>query len=172
MRCSHCARLHETLAEVVRNAPAGRVAVESRQLPLDGACNPAARTGSADPVRCLAARARICVESTSGASAYDTALYARQATLTPEEVLQIGARFVPRAELERCLSSPQTERALADDVAAALRYVPEGVPVVLLNGRLGEAFPPFLYAMALSGGNPDDPAFASLPPPRAPAGAR
>jgi len=36
---------------------------------------------------------------------------------------------------------------------------------VLVNGRHGSAFPPFLYAIALAGGSPDHSAFDGLPPP-------
>jgi hypothetical protein len=53
---------------------------------------------------------------------------------------------------------------LADDIALALRYEPDGTPLVLVNGKKASAFAPFLYALVLTGGRADDAAFAALPP--------
>jgi serine/threonine-protein kinase len=60
-----------------------------------------------------------------------------------------------------------TDRRLREDVALAAKYHIEGTPLVLVNGRHGTSYPPFLLAMVLTGGSADDPAFARLPPPRA-----
>ena len=61
-------------------------------------------------------------------------------------------------------------RAVIAEAKAAGVYVfaggiDEGTPLVLVNGRRGAAFGPFLYAMVLTKGSPDHPAFAGLPPP-------
>jgi serine/threonine-protein kinase len=61
-------------------------------------------------------------------------------------------------------ASAETNAKLQDDIQLALRYELDGTPLVLLNGRKAVAFAPFLYAMVLTGGALDDPAFASLPP--------
>ena len=53
----------------------------------------------------------------------------------------------------------------SDGARIAYRDEGEGTPLVLVNGRLGSAFPPFLYAMTLARGSPDHPAFSALPPP-------
>ena len=163
--CGHCAELHETLAELEAALPPGSFSVESRQFPLDGECNPAVQQRGR-PVRCTAAWARICLEAHPRAPSFARALFARQAGLAPEDVFALAAPHASRGELEGCLASPETRRKLGDDVATALRYELEGTPLVLVNGRRGVAFPPFLYAMVLSGGSPDHPAFAALPPPR------
>ena len=70
-----------------------------------------------------------------------------------------------RKSLEACLASPETERKLQQDIASAARFGIDGTPLVLVNGRRGTSFGPFLYAMILTGGDASDPAFASLPPP-------
>jgi hypothetical protein len=62
--------------------------------------------------------------------------------------------------------SPATQARLSEDIAFAARYRPDGTPLVLVNGRKGTSFGPFLYAMALTGGAAEHPAFASLPPAR------
>jgi serine/threonine-protein kinase len=62
------------------------------------------------------------------------------------------------------MASAATAAKLQDDIQLALRYELDGTPLVLVNGRKAVAFPPFLYAMVLTRGALDDPAFASLPP--------
>ncbi len=163
VRCDHCAELHETLRALEREAP-GRFSVEARQFPLDAECNPYVQKGG-DPVRCLAARARICAEGRPGASEFATRLFAKQETLSSADVYAFAAGLQPRAELEACLKSPETAAKLKSDVELAVKYELEGTPLVLLNGRKAVSFPPFLYAMVLAGGRTDHPAFQALPPP-------
>jgi len=50
-------------------------------------------------------------------------------------------------------------------VALAAAYDPDGTPIVAVNGRHATSFAPFLYAIVLTKGSPDHPAFAGLPPP-------
>ena len=52
---------------------------------------------------------------------------------------------------------------LKSDIELAARYQIDGTPLVLVNGRKATSFPPFLYAMVLTGGRTDHPAFATLP---------
>ena len=70
-----------------------------------------------------------------------------------------------RPELERCVASPEVAQELAEDVDYAWEFEPDGTPLVLVNGRRGTSFGPFLYAMVLTGGDPEHPAFEALPPP-------
>jgi serine/threonine-protein kinase len=164
VRCGHCAELHETLAALEREAPAGSFSVEPRQFPLDGECNPFVRRGN-DPVRCLAARARICVEGRPGATAYAGRLFGKQETLSTADVYALAEAVMPRRELEACVARPETSEKLQSDIELATRYQIDGTPLVLLNGRKATSFPPFLYAMVLTGGRTDHPAFATLPAP-------
>jgi protein-disulfide isomerase len=166
VRCSHCAELHRVWDELERAVPAGSFSLESRFYPLDAACNPLIRArAAADPVRCLAPRVQICLEDRPEARALAGALFAEQRTLTTDRVYALAAAHAPRATLDACVASEKTATTLAADVALAARYEPDGTPIVLVNGRLGSALPPFLYAIVLAGGSPDHPAFASLPPP-------
>lgn len=163
IRCGHCADLHATLTALEREAPAGSFAVEPRQFPLDGACNPVIRQAS-DPVRCLAAQARICTEGRTGAAEYASRLFGQQASLTVDDVYRFANEVMGRAELERCVGSAETTRKLQSDIELAMRYELDGTPLVLLNGRKATSFAPFLYLMALTGGRADHPAFSGLPP--------
>jgi protein-disulfide isomerase len=166
VRCPHCAELHETLKYLRQKAPADSFQVEPRQFPLDGSCNPAIRQRGDDPVRCLAARAQICMEGHPAALDYSGALFARYRTLTPEQVFSLATPYKPRAEMEACVAGPQTQARIEEDAREATRHDFDGTPLVLVNGRKGSSFAPFLYAMVLTGGKPDHPAFASLPPPK------
>lgn len=162
--CGHCAELHRTIDYIETILPAGSYSVDSRNFPLDGNCNRYLGGRGPETERCIAARARVCVDRTGHGWEYTGALLREQPDLTPAEVRALAAPYLPAAELERCLTSPETAQALAADVDYAWQYRPDGTPLVLVNGRQGTAFGPFLYAMVLTGGDPDHPAFAALPP--------
>ncbi|HVR70890.1 MAG TPA: thioredoxin domain-containing protein [Vicinamibacteria bacterium] len=163
VRCPHCADLHETLKYLRQNTPGAAFQVEARQFPLDGACNPAVRQRGDDPVRCLAAKAQICLEGHPGAFDYAGALFARHSSLTAEQVYSLAGPYQPRADLQACVASAETQAKVEEDVREATRHDFDGTPLVLVNGRKGSSFGPFLYAMILTEGRADHPAFATLP---------
>jgi serine/threonine-protein kinase len=163
VRCPHCADLHETLKYLRKNAPGDSFQIEPRQFPLDGTCNPAMQQRASDPVRCLAAKAQICMEGNPGAFDYAAALFARYRTLREDQVLGLAEPYMPRAHLQACIASPETQSRLEEDAREATRHDFEGTPLVLVNGRKGSAFGPFLYAMVLTEGRPEHPAFNGLP---------
>lgn len=165
IRCEHCADLQKTLVSLQEHLPPGSFSADARQFPLDAECNPLLKSQPADPVRCLAARARICFEGHPKAGDYAQALFAKQKDLTKDQVFELAAPFMPRKKLEACVGSPDTANKLQEDIQIASGLEPEGTPIVLVNGRLGTSFGPFLYAMVLTRGEADHPAFAALPPP-------
>ena len=162
--CPHCATLHQSLAQLERILPKGSFNVDSRQFPLDGRCNAHLRPGNGDNVRCLAAKAQICLEGSDNGKKFSANLFVRQSGLTSDQVYEIAAPYIERDALVACLRSESTERKLSDDVEFAWLYEPHGTPLVLVDGREGHSYAPFLYAIILAGGDPDHPAFAGLPP--------
>ncbi len=162
--CTHCAELHKTLASLRQSLPEGSFAVESRQFPLDAECNPLVRR-SGEPVRCVASKVKICMEGRRGELDLTAALFENQKGLQPDGVYALAEPYRKRGDLDACVQSADTATKLGDDVRYAGEYNPEGTPIVLVNGRLGTAFGPFLYAMVLTRGGADDPAFAALPSP-------
>jgi len=162
--CSHCAELYETLHALRERVGQAAFSIEPRHFPLDGSCNPMMRRGDA-PVRCLAARVEICLERKPGAYAFAGTLFERQKDLRAETVMAIAQTHAPRAELDACLASPDTDAKLASDIQEAAAHGVEGTPLVLINGRRGVAYGPFLYAMVLTKGSADNAAFDALPPP-------
>jgi serine/threonine-protein kinase len=162
--CSHCAELYETLHALRERVGPAAFSIEPRHFPLDGSCNPMMRRGDA-PVRCLAARVEICLERKPGAYAFAGTLFERQKDLRAETVMAIAQTHAPRAELDACLASPDTDAKLASDLQEAAAHGVEGTPLVLINGRRGVAYGPFLYAMVLTKGSADNAAFDALPPP-------
>lgn len=162
--CTHCAELHQTIGQLQQYLEPGSFSVEPRQFPLDGECNPLVQRRDA-PVRCLAARAQICLEGRPGGSEFARVLFEKQDKLSPETVFALAQTHIPRAELESCIQSPETEAKLRADIDAATRNGIDGTPLVLVNGRKGTSFGPFLYAMVLARGSPSHPAFDALPAP-------
>ena len=163
--CSHCADLHETLSGLRRAFPADAFAIESRYFPLDGQCNPHIPRASADGVRCSAARALICLEGDPRAFEIAGELYRSQRSLTIDAIFERAAPVKGRDALAACMASPDTQAKLLADIEWAEEHGIQGTPLVLVNGRQAAAFPAFLYALVLAGGDPDHPAFAALPPP-------
>lgn len=162
--CEHCASLFETLQTLGQHTPPGSHSVDSRQYPLDGRCNPLFRPGTGDEVRCVAAKARICIEPTGREEEFARALFANQKGLTAEKVLDIAGPFIPRPALAACLRAGQTRAKLDQDISAAMEFESDGTPIVAINGRRGTSFGPFLYAMVLTRGRAEHPAFDALPP--------
>lgn len=162
--CEHCAGLHETLKTLRESLPPGSFSVDSRQFPLDSRCNPTVGGARDDDVRCVAAKARICLEPSGNEPKLAEALFARQAGLTREKVFEIAAPFLPRSELEACIDSPATRSKLEQDIAAATQYDSDGTPIVVVNGRKATSFGPFLYAIIQLRGGAEHPSFDVLPP--------
>jgi outer membrane biosynthesis protein TonB len=162
--CGHCAGFHETLAVLREMLPSDSFAIEPRQFPLDSECNAAVPMSSGDGIRCLAARAAICVEDDS--MSFVDAMFDVQRWLTKEKIYQFASPFMSRERLEACVASPETDAKLQDDIAWALQLEIQGTPTVLLNGRPVPASLQFLYAMILAEADPGHPAFAALPRPQ------
>jgi protein-disulfide isomerase len=161
--CTHCAELQKSLEAIAQNVPEGSFSVEPRQFPLDGACNPLVqRTGA--PVRCLAAKVRICMEGRPEEPSVTRALFDEQESLTVERIFELAAPYGKRRDLEACVASSETAAKLAEDIRYAGEFDSDGTPIVLVNGRLGTSFGPFLYAMIMTRGEAAHPAFDSLPP--------
>ncbi len=164
--CPHCAQYHEGLERLLRIVPPGSVAVAPRVFPLDGACNPMLPKAG-DGLRCLLARARLCVETHPGAAAFERTLYEEGAEATEGEVRAL-ATALRGDELEPCLASDETERKLREDVTLASRHGIRGTPFVVINDRRAPASLTLVYALSLAEGDPHHPAFAALPAPREP----
>lgn len=164
--CGHCATLHETLAELRRVVPPELLAIESRQFPLDGGCNSYLQAPPSHPERCLAARAQICLEQDARGTEFSAALFAHQEGLTEARIYELATPYIERTALQACVRSPETEAKLREDLAWAMAFGIDGTPLVLVNGRQATSFGPFLYAMALTGGQANHPLFAGLPPPQ------
>ena len=165
--CGHCAQLHGVLKELKRMMPAGSFALESRQFPLDAICNPELpieRRG--DGLRCLAAKIRICLEGHARIDEFTERMFADQHSLTRERLMTLAHEYAGAAELLACVEAEDTERKLLADIAYALRHDIQGTPMVLVNGRKGSAFPPFLLAVITARADPSHPAFKLLPKPQ------
>ncbi len=168
-KCPHCKALVEELALLKKRVPEGKLSLEARQFPLDGACNPAIprRGPDAPSVRCVAARAQICLEGAPDYWELREKMFAAQAVLDTERAVEIASSgSVPRSQLEVCMSSPATAAKIQEDSRYAMRHHIQGTPLVLVNGREAVPSAPFLYALVMADGNPSAPAFDVLPPPR------
>jgi serine/threonine-protein kinase len=164
--CDHCAGLHDALGQILERVPPGSFSIDSRQFPLDSACNPVlpAQPAKGESVRCLAAQARICV---GGENEWKLAgaLFAEQKSLTVDRIYALAKPYMSRERLQACVKSDATQRTLEEDILAARPFDPDGTPIVAVNGRRGTSFGPYLYAMVLTGGEPRHSAFSSLPAP-------
>ncbi len=149
-QCSHCAKLHAVLSDLLTQQ-AGRVRVAYRHYPEDPECNPDPRFRIGGHFyACRAARA---VEAAGLVGGPDAAarlralIYARQRELpvdppgrqTPEQralvvrwAVELG---LDRAAFEAALDSDAVAARIAADVLLAQRLQITGTPTVYLNGR-------------------------------------
>ncbi len=168
-KCPHCKSLVEELAVLKKRVPEGKMSLEARQFPLDGACNPAMprRGPDAPTVRCTAAKAQICLEGAKDYWELREKLFAAQAILDTELVMEIASSgSMSRMQLDACMASAETSAKLQEDSAYAMRHHISGTPLVVVNGRTAPPSAPLLLALVMADGNPSAPAFDMLPPPR------
>ncbi|HSP20148.1 MAG TPA: thioredoxin domain-containing protein, partial [Myxococcaceae bacterium] len=169
--CPHCRRLNDALEELQQAVPPGRLAVESRQYPLDGACNPEVPQ-KGDGLRCAAALVQICLEQAPDFWTLRDKLFAAQKTLSRDSLLTIGSSgSVSRGKLEACIASPEAAEKLQEDIRYAGLYNPTGTPIVAINGKPAVPLPVFLYALTMASGDPTAPVLTSALPPARRSGA-
>lgn len=129
--CPFCARMHQETRALAHRSD---VTLVRRHFPLDPACNPAVKR-QVHPSACMLARAGICAEAQGRLAEMEHALFAKQRDRAPVEALasQVGL------DLERfraCLSSLETERRLAADIAAAVRHGVRATPSYVVGGTV------------------------------------
>ncbi len=169
--CPHCRHLNDALEELQAAVPPGRLAVEPRQYPLDGACNPDVPQ-KGDGLRCTGSLALICLEQAPDFWTLRDKLFAAQRTLTRDSLLAIASSgSVTRSQLEACIASPEAATRLQDDIRYASLYNPTGTPLVVINGKPAFPSPVFLYALTMASGDPTAPVLTSALPPARRAGA-
>lgn len=164
-RCGHCAQLHETLAAIHEAVPPDSFKVEPRHFPLDGNCNPKIQRKSEDSVSCWAAKAQICMEGHPKAYDLTGDFFKNGPTLNTAKVWELVGQYADVDKVKACAESEATLKKLTDDIMWAEAHQLEGTPLVLLNGKKATSFGPFLFAMILTGGDPNHPALSGLPPP-------
>ena len=165
IQCGHCAQLHVTMSQLKDHFPDGWFSVDARNFPLDGACNPNVQRSSEEAVSCHAARARICFEGNEHAFEYSGRLFSMGQNLSADRIVALAEPYMNPSELRTCMQSDETEAKLQADIDYAMAHGAHGTPLVLVNGRKGTSFGPFLYAMVLTGGSGVHPTFAELPEP-------
>lgn len=142
--CPYCARAHEETRAVLAARP--DVTLVRRHFPLDASCNPAvART--VHPTACALARAAVCAEAQGRFAEMDDALFRNQREgLAPAALARrIG---LDMARFDACVVSPETDRRIQADVAAAVRDGVRATPTYIVDhtvsaGRLPvELLPP------------------------------
>ena len=107
-----------------------------------------------------------------GKGGYEAArkkLFASQRDLAdPDMVVRLSAdaASVSQSTLRECMTSPQTESKLRQDIEYAWSFRLEGTPLVIVNGRKVAPVGPFLYATLLAEGDFDHPGWSRLPRPR------
>jgi uncharacterized membrane protein/protein-disulfide isomerase len=147
--CPFCARMHEATRALAGRAD---VTLVRRHFPLDPACNPAVKR-QVHPSACALARASICAEAQGRLDEMEDALFANQRARPSVEVLasRLGLDF---ERFRACLSSPETERRLAADVAAGVRDGVRATPSYVVGGTVhaGRLPPELLRAMGAAHG--------------------
>ena len=129
-QCPMCGRAHEETKAFLARRP--DVTLVKRHFPLDPSCNPVVKR-SIHESACALARAAICAEAQGRLVEMDDALFANQERGEPAEA--IAARLgLDTSRFRACLASPETERRLAADIAAAVRDGVRATPTFVVAG--------------------------------------
>lgn len=130
--CPFCAKSHEANKPILASRPDVRVV--RRHFPLDDTCNPKL-TRPFHVGACDLARAAICAEAQGRFDEMDDALFRNQAEKAPvQELARRLGLDLPR--FEACLTSPATEKRLADDIQAAIEAGVRGTPSYVYGGKV------------------------------------
>jgi serine/threonine-protein kinase len=163
--CSHCRALVTTMAQIEKLAPPGQLTVEARYYPLDGECNAQVSRTVGDGLRCLGAKALICLEGTPEYWSVREKLFEAQTELDKERIMRIvTSTGMSRGAMEACVGSSETKAKLDEDIKYATLFNIQGTPLVLINGKPTPPYGPFLLGMALAQGNVDSPVFSGKVP--------
>lgn len=166
--CGHCRMFEQLLSQLIALDPS-RISVEPRYFPLDGECNPDIQQSPKDGIRCLGAKAQLCLEQHPDFMTMRHELFEHQASLTPDLIFQLAAKAgMGKDALLACVNSPETQKRIEQDIAYGKAYGIEGTPLVLINGKEAPPAPGFLIALVLSNGDANAPIFDELPPPPTP----
>lgn len=166
--CGHCRMFEQLLTQLIALDP-NRISVEPRYFPLDGECNPDIQHSPKDGIRCLGAKAQLCLEHHPQFLALRHELFEHQATLTQDFIFEVAAKAgMGRDALLACVNSPDTQARLEQDIAYGKAYGIDGTPLVLVNGREAPPAPAFLVGLVLANGDANAPIFSELPPPPQP----
>lgn len=183
---SHSAELQRELRRIRLHYTTEDVALEPHHFPRDGACNPSVTERPEPSVRCLAARALICLEPDPRAWAEASASLERPPSLkgpsvvgmnqldaqfvpnpSPARIIEIASRSMAREALDACLASAESSRMLKDDVDLAASMAVKNAHIVIVNGRRANASARLLEVLLLTRAAGKHPAFKRLPHPEA-----
>jgi len=160
--CGHCRALIANLEQLKKAVPAANFSIEPRYFPLDSECNKKVTQSSGDGVRCLGAKAQICLEGNEKFWELRSELFENQQGLSKQKIYEIATKGMPLDKLQACIDSKVTQARIDEDVAYAMLFELQGTPLVLLNGREAPPVPAFLYGMMLSKGDPKSKYFEKL----------
>lgn len=169
MLCGHCAQFHEVASKLFAVLPPGSFALEPRYFPLDRRCNPTGPPAPAEApnTSCVAAKVMVCAAGHPKAFGLAGAIFSNQRRMSEDAVLRLADQMLDGVPVRECVESEATAEKIRGDTAWANEHGITGTPLVLVNGRPLELWSELsLYALILAEGNPDHPAFASLPPSR------
>jgi len=134
LACPHCHELYDTLRAIHEASPE-RLSLALVHYPLDGRCNPHIE-GPGRSFSCRLAAAAICAEGGEMGAQYLQLLFESSGQMSVNSLVRQAARMGYSATtFERCLTAPQTQARLREDIALAASLDVRGTPVFLVGGR-------------------------------------
>jgi uncharacterized membrane protein/predicted DsbA family dithiol-disulfide isomerase len=129
VQCPHCRALNQLLRPL-RSAPSLRIL--PRQYPLDPVCNPSVK-GAGHAGACLQAQALLCANAQGQYDALSERLYAG-GPADRKGLIDLAASVgLNDRQFADCLSSPQTVRQLAADIASGKAAGVRGTPTIIFE---------------------------------------
>ena len=148
MRCSHCRHASETIKSFVDSKP--DVRWHFMLYPLDGECNPNVNMKSG--LSCKLAKAVLCARNSPQGWPFHEELFAHQHQASSPEKTDALIRDtaqhlnIDTVQLSQCMTNPDTQKIIDQQVAQATKNSVSGTPAVFVNGKRLQngQFPPVL----------------------------
>lgn len=138
--CPHCARLDETLRELIRSEHPD-LKVVFRHFPLSSDCNAAAASNFHRDA-CTAAAAAECAGEQERFWPYQQMLFEHQGALGRAQLLGYARSVgLDMAAFEGCLDSDRARERVRRDAELGTRLGVQSTPTIFLNGRRIEGAP-------------------------------
>lgn len=138
--CPYCAKMHQVISELVHRTGESSVSIRFINFPLDTSCNCYVKV-CLHKTACDAAKAGICAQKQGRFWEYADLLFANRNEHEKDDLIKYAKLLdLDTEKFSMCLSSPETEAILKEDIEIARNAGVSATPTIFINGIKYEGF--------------------------------